>query len=326
MGVDTRPALARWLWPLAVANLLANITITVTGAAVRLTGSGLGCPTWPRCTDESYVPHGELGIHGAIEFGNRMITWILVVLAIALLYATWRLGRRHLTRLALLIALGVPLQAIVGGITVLTDLNPWVVGLHFIVSMAMIMVCLGVVDHLRSPSRPDSPPLHRALAWVVMVAGWVVLYLGTVVTGAGPHAGDIDAKRNGLDVAVISQVHASAVYVLVIATVALLIVAARSGNRWLTVVTAILLVLELGQGALGWTQYVLDLQELLVAMHVLGASLVAAGFARVWLATREHTAGDEPVGPLLAWASGQDTVSAQPSNGSSATATNNSER
>ena len=136
--------LARYLWPLAVANLLANIGIVVTGAAVRLTGSGLGCPTWPRCSDESYVAHGELGLHGVIEFGNRTLTFLLA--AIALLCFLAALGARHrrATRLAFAIGLGIPLQAVIGGITVLTDLNPWIVAGHFLLSMAIIMICIAL--------------------------------------------------------------------------------------------------------------------------------------------------------------------------------------
>jgi cytochrome c oxidase assembly protein subunit 15 len=137
-----------------------------------------------------------------------------------------------------------------------------------------------------------------------MVVGWVVLYLGTVVTGAGPHAGDADAERNGLDPQVLSHVHAASVYVLVALTVVLLVLAIRSGDRWLTVVTAAVLALELLQGLIGWSQYLLDLPELLVAAHMLGAGLLAAGFARVWLAVRPHSGGQHETGRLLAWAAG----------------------
>lgn len=296
--------LAGWLWPLAVANILANIGIVVTGAAVRLTGSGLGCPTWPRCTEDSYVAHPSMGMHGAIEFGNRMLTYVLLVIAVLCLVSAIGSRDRRAVKYSVIVALGIPLQAVIGGITVLTDLNPWVVSLHFMASMAMVMVCLALLDHLRSPTRPDAPRPQRVLATAIMVVGWVVLYLGTVVTGAGPHAGDANAERNGLDPAVMSQVHATAVYVLVALTVALLVLAIRSGSRWLVVVTSALLGLELFQGVVGWSQYLLDLNELLVALHMLGAGLLAAGFARVWLATRAHVAGDQPVGHLLAWASG----------------------
>lgn len=303
-------SLSRWLWPIAVANLLANMLLVVTGAAVRLTGSGLGCPTWPRCTEESFVTHPSMGVHGVIEFGNRLLTFVLVVVAVLCLVAAWGTRDRRSFRLSLVVLLGVPLQAVIGGITVLTDLNPWVVSLHLVASLLMVMICLALLDHLRSPARPDAAPLPRALATSVLVVGAVVLYLGTMVTGAGPHAGDAEAVRNGLTPRTISLVHASAVYVLVALTIALLVVAIRRSDRWLTVVVSALLGLELAQGLVGWTQYVLDLPELLVALHLLGASLLAAGFARVWLATRAHRPLQAETGRLLAWAAGGERTAA----------------
>ncbi|KRE92591.1 cytochrome oxidase assembly protein [Nocardioides sp. Soil774] len=285
--------LARWLWPLAIANLLANIGIVVTGAAVRLTGSGLGCPTWPRCSDASYVAHGELGIHGVIEFSNRMLTFVLTAVAILCFLAALGARHRRATRLSVVIGLGIPLQAVIGGITVLTDLNPWIVAGHFLLSMAIIMVCVALIDELRSPERGAAPPLPRALAWATLAAGWVVLYLGTVVTGAGPHAGDTDSPRNGIDPATVSHVHAYAVYVLVALTVALLVVAVRGAHRWLATVTALVLLIEVLQGVLGWVQYRLDLPVGLVALHMLGAALLAAGLARIALAVLPHAAAHE---------------------------------
>ncbi len=285
--------LARYLWPLALANLVANIGIVVTGAAVRLTGSGLGCPTWPRCSDASYVAHGELGMHGVIEFGNRLLTFVLAGVAVLCFLAALGAAHRRATRLSLVIGLGIPLQAVIGGITVLTDLNPWIVAGHFLLSMAMVMVCVALVDELRSPDREAAPPLPRALAWATLASGWVVLYLGTVVTGAGPHAGDTDSPRNGIDPATVSHVHAYAVYVLVALTVALLVVALRGGHRWLATVTGLVLLIEVLQGILGWTQYWLDLPVGLVALHMLGAALLAGGLARIALAVLPHRASHE---------------------------------
>jgi cytochrome c oxidase assembly protein subunit 15 len=285
--------LARHLWPLALANLVANIGIVVTGAAVRLTGSGLGCPTWPRCTDASYVAHGELGINGAIEFGNRLLTFVLAAVAVLCFLAALGAAHRRTTRLSLVIGLGIPLQAVLGGITVLTDLNPWIVAGHFLLSMAMIMVCVALVDELRSPERQAAPPLPRALAFATLASGWVVLYLGTVVTGAGPHAGDAESPRNGLDPATVSHLHAYAVYVLVALTLALLVVALRGGHQWLATVTALVLLIEVLQGVLGWVQYWLDLPVGLVALHMLGAALLAAGLARIALAVLPHRASHE---------------------------------
>ncbi|QIX26792.1 heme A synthase [Nocardioides sp. JQ2195] len=304
MGVKIPSRLASWLWPLAVANILCNIGIVVTGAAVRLTGSGLGCPTWPRCTEQSLRPHAELGLHGVIEFGNRLLTFVLAIVAILCFLAAIAAKDRVATRLSFVIGLYIPAQAVIGGITVLTDLNPWVVALHFLSSMVIIMFCLALMDHLRSPTRRRAPAPHRVTALALMVTGWVVLYLGTVVTGAGPHAGDADARRNGLDPRVTSFVHAGSVALLIVLTVVLLVLARRAGDRWLTVVTGALLGVELLQGLVGVVQYATDLPVLLVALHMLGAGLLTAGLARTWLAVRPHEAQHAEAGPLLAWASG----------------------
>ena len=131
-----------WLVRFAWATLLANVGIVLTGGAVRLTGSGLGCPTWPRCTDQSFTPHGALNLHSAIEFGNRTLTFVLTVIAVATFVSAWQSGRRELRRLALLLALSVPAQALLGGVTVLTDLNPWVVAFHLLFSMGIISLAV----------------------------------------------------------------------------------------------------------------------------------------------------------------------------------------
>lgn len=270
---------------LAIADLVANIALVVTGGVVRLTGSGLGCPTWPKCTDTSYVTHDALGIHGVIEFTNRMLTYVLTAVAVAVVVAAW--NRRGLVRrLAVGIALGIPLQAVIGGVSVLTKLNPWVVSLHLLASMAMVCLCVWLVDTLWSPARGDAPRRTAALAWAAFVVGWVVLWLGTVVTGSGPHSGDIHSKRTGLDPAVMSQIHAGAVDVLVLLTLALLVSGWRS--PYLRLVFGALLGVELLQGVVGWIQYETGLPAWVVGLHMLGAALTAAGLARVVLATRSH--------------------------------------
>ena len=291
MGVSTRPAA---LWPLAIANLVANIGIVVTGGAVRLTGSGLGCPTWPRCTDESYVPHGELGVHGVIEFGNRMLTFVLAAVAIGCWVAALIALRRARARggsdprpfwLSTVVALGVPAQAVVGGITVLTDLNPWIVSFHLLVSMAMIGVCVLLLDELRGPVRSGTASGARALAWAVFAAGWVVLYLGTVVTGSGPHAGDVDSPRTGLDPLQVSQLHADAVFLFIGLTIGLVLVTSGLARR----AAATLLVVQLAQGAIGFVQYASDLPILLVGFHLLGAALVSASMTWAVIASRSRS-------------------------------------
>jgi len=280
MGVSLA-ALPRLLWPLAVANLVANIGIVVSGGAVRLTGSGLGCPTWPRCTDGSYVPHGELGIHGAIEFGNRMLTFVLAAIAIACWLAALVASRRadsdrRPLMLSTVIALGVPSQALIGGVTVLTDLNPWIVSFHLLVSMAIIGVCVVLLDELRGPARPAASPGVRRLGWVVLAAGWVVLYVGTVVTGSGPHAGDLDSPRTGLDPLQVSQLHADAVFLFVGLTVGLVLTAPAAARR----AALLLLAVQLLQGTIGFVQHATDLPVVLVAFHLLGAALISA--AMTW--------------------------------------------
>lgn len=285
----------RALWPLAVANLVANIGIVVTGGAVRLTASGLGCPTWPRCTESSYVPHGELGLHGAIEFGNRMLTGVLAAVAIACWVAAWVAARRAVgpgqdarrpLRLATVIALGIPAQAVLGGVTVLTDLNPWVVAFHFLVSMAIIGVCVLLLDTLRGPARPAAPAPLQRLTWAVLAVTWVTLWLGTVVTGSGPHSGDLDSRRTGLDPQVISHVHAASVYLLVGLTLVLLVAARRAGPRPVAVAAGLLLGVELVQGVIGFAQYWTDLPVLLVGLHMLGAALTSAAATWVVVAAR----------------------------------------
>jgi cytochrome c oxidase assembly protein subunit 15 len=299
----------RALWALAVANLIANIGIVVTGGAVRLTASGLGCPTWPRCTDRSFVPHGELGVHGVIEFGNRTLTFVLAAIAVACwvaallaLVRTWRGDQRGDQQgdqrgdqqgdrdwapfvLSTVVALGVPAQAVVGGITVLTDLNPWIVAFHLLVSLAMIGVCVWLLDVLRGPAREPAGGGVRSLGWLVFAVGWAVLYAGTVVTGSGPHAGDLDSPRNGLDPVHVSQLHADVVFLFVGLTVGMVYAAPRAARRPVLV----LLGLQVAQSLVGFVQFFTDLPIILVGIHLLGAALISAAMS--WVVLRLHARG-----------------------------------
>ncbi len=283
MGVtdlDLAPQVRRLGW----ATLVANIGLVVTGGAVRLTASGLGCPTWPRCTEESFTPHGELDLHSAIEFGNRMLTFVLAAIAILTFVAAWQTRRLDLRVLAFVLGVGIPAQAVIGGMTVLTDLNPWVVSFHLLCSLAII--CLAVLFLWRL-DRPDPAPVRGpmvTLAWLVFVVGWVVLYLGTVVTGSGPHAGDLDVPRNGLDPLQLSQLHADAVFLFVGLTLALVVVADSGPARR---AAAVLLMIELAQGLVGFVQYFTDLPIVLVGFHLLGAALISAAMTWTLLAVRE---------------------------------------
>ncbi|MFM9376078.1 COX15/CtaA family protein [Gordonia sp. VNK21] len=274
----------RFLYAWAIADLAANVLLVVTGGAVRVTDSGLGCPTWPECTSGSVTPHPAMGIHGVIEFGNRMLTWVLVVVAVGTWVAAMRYRPHDRTSrwLATGIALGVPAQAIIGGITVLTQLNPWVVALHFLATMLIISLATWLVYRTvpgAAPQARDDSPMGRlavALAWLVYAVTWVTVYLGTVVTGSGPHAGDEDAHRNGLDPRMATQLHVDAVWALVGAAVALILLAviARLSWRRTALVFGAIIVL---QGVIGYVQYALELPETLVVLHMLGSALLMVG-------------------------------------------------
>jgi cytochrome c oxidase assembly protein subunit 15 len=286
------PRLEPYLRPLGWATLVANCVLVVTGGAVRLTASGLGCPTWPRCTDRGFTPHGALSMHSAIEFGNRTLTFVLTAIAIATFIAAWQSARRDLRFLALVLALGIPAQAVIGGITVLTDLNPWVVSFHLLCSMAIISLSILFLRRLDGPAPEARSGPVVGLGWTTYAVGWVVLYIGTVVTGSGPHAGDIDAPRNGLDPLQLSQLHADVVFLLVGLTVGLVFALPAVGASAEAVRAArVLLAVEVGQGAIGFVQYFTDLPVVLVGFHMLGAALVTAAMTWVLLAVRECDAG-----------------------------------
>lgn len=261
-------AVIRFAW----LSLIANAAIIVSGALVRLTGSGLGCPTWPRCTEDSYTPHAALGYHSYIEFGNRLVTFVVGAAVILSLLSILRssVRTRLRVRLAAFIALGVPLQAVIGGISVQTDLNPWVVGLHFVLSAVMVALAAWLVFDLSSEyGASDSLTSRLTLfAYVVLCAS---IYLGTVVTGAGPHAGDAEALRNGLDPTTWSRFHSMSMWLFI----AIMLVLLRrlwthpAKKRAITV-----LVVTLAQGGIGYAQYFTGLPVPLVILHLAGATIL----------------------------------------------------
>ena len=304
MGVTTQPPLTtrtppawavRWMRPAAIASLVVNIGIVVTGGVVRLTGSGLGCPSWPRCSGRSFVPHRELGIHGAVEFSNRMLTFVLVVVAVATFVVALSYGRRSVLWLSVVLALGVPAQAVIGGISVLTDLNPWVVSLHLLVSLAMVGIAVAMIRRLEEgdgPARLLVPPGVAWLARAAFVVGWLVLYVGTVVTGSGPHAGDASSARNGLDPEKLSQLHTDLVFLLLGLTVAVVVMLRTLGTSPGALRAAVtLLLVELAQGVVGFVQYFTGLPVAVVVVHLLGAALVSAAMTWLLVAVRERSAG-----------------------------------
>ena len=270
----------------ALANVVANGLIVVTGGAVRLTGSGLGCPTWPECTDGSIRPTPELAGHGLIEFGNRMLTFALVVVAVATVVAVFASVRRDLRRLAVLSLLGIPAQALLGGVTVLTGLNPWTVAAHFLLSMVLVAVAAVLWLRSREPGvgqlvvRRPFALLTRGIALTVAA----VLVVGTVVTGSGPHAGDHGAVRTGFDGVLVTHLHAGVVYATVAATVVAFALL-RSPAALL------LLAVEVLQAALGITQYRLGLPIGLVILHLLGASLAVAASTNLLLSVGRRRTG-----------------------------------
>jgi cytochrome c oxidase assembly protein subunit 15 len=279
---------------LALASIVVNVGIVVTGGAVRLTGSGLGCPEWPRCHENSFTPTGELGMHEGIEFGNRLLTYVLGAVALATLVACLRHVPRRpdLRRLGIVLFVGIPTQAVIGGISVLTDLNPWVVMGHLLLSM--VLIGLATVLYQRA-GEGDEPPLplvgrrtRRAILGMLGLTA-IVLYLGTIVTGSGPHAGDVDAPRTGLDTHLWSMLHADSVLLLVSGTVALNVLLARRGAPpAVRRAAAVVLAAQLGQGLIGYVQYFTDLPEVLVGMHMLGAALLVVATVRLVLSTRER--------------------------------------
>ncbi len=295
------------LRPLALASLIANIGLVVTGGAVRLTGSGLGCPTWPKCTDASYATTDAMGVHGAIEFGNRLLNFVLVAVALPCLVEAIRQRprRRSLIGLSVGVLAYIPVQAVLGGITVLTKLNPWVVGLHFLASIGLITVAYALwrrtAESDRAPVRLVPAPL-RHLGGLTALAGAAVIAVGVVVTGSGPHAGDAHARRTGLDPAAVAQAHADLVFLLIGLTGALVLALRGAGSPRPVVRAALgLLVIELGQGVIGFVQYFTHLPVVLVGVHLLGAALVWVGILRMLWAMRSRDEAPAPaVEPELA--------------------------
>jgi cytochrome c oxidase assembly protein subunit 15 len=259
------------------ALLTLQAGLVLTGGAVRITGSGLGCPTWPECTPGSYtpVPHQAEGqLHAWIEFGNRLLTFALVAVSLAVLIHVLYKRRRDLRSLAIGQLLGILGQGVLGGITVLTDLHPLPVAGHLLLSIVLIAGAASLYSRREYSARPrtDLDKLTKRISLLHIGLTFVVIILGTIVTGSGPHAGDEKAQRFGFDIRVVAWLHADAVIALLGLTAAFFILV-RSDNdlvRRIAVFTAI----ALAQGAIGYIQYFTGIPEILVAAHLLGATLV----------------------------------------------------
>jgi len=269
---------------LALLSLIGQTILVVTGGAVRLTASGLGCPTWPRCTSDSLVNTPEMGVHGFIEFGNRLLTFALAAVALLMLVYLWNLRkqRRDLFLLALGLLASIPAQAVIGGITVLSNLNPWVVGLHFLVSMALVVFATLLVNRaygrtgrFMNRTLPPLPSVTGPVMMAVAVFSALSVMLGVVVTGAGPHAGDADAPRNDLDWDLFSHIHAIPAYLITAGTLlAVFLVVRRRISGPFRTAAYLLLGVTLLQAAIGFTQYYNGIPALLVGAHMLGAALL----------------------------------------------------
>jgi len=281
-----------WVRRLSLTNVVVNVLIIITGGAVRLTGSGLGCPSWPNCQPGAFHATPEMGIHGAIEWGNRVFGFVVGVVALATLLATiFRKPRRKsLIKLALLVAIGVPMQAVIGLITVMTDLNPWIVSCHFLVSIAVLAAAY--LGYVRS-GEPDgvveqsTPPAFRLLAQLITAASLAAIVLGVIVTGSGPHAGDPISPRIPVDPALMAQLHVDAVFLLLGLTVAagLAAMALKAPARVVKAVW-LLLGIELAQGAIGFVQFFTGLPEILVGAHMLGSAILWLAALNVLVAIR----------------------------------------
>lgn len=285
-SVDSRVRAMAW------ATLVVQIFIVVTGGAVRLTASGLGCPEWPTCDGSSIVNTPEMGIHGVIEFANRLLTFVLVIVAIVAFLSVWRIRkvRRDLFWLTLLIGLGIPAQAVIGGISVWTKLNPYVVGLHFVVSIALVV--LSTIYVLRVWASEPAPaqfvaPIIRATVWVMAALQMITITLGILTTGSGPHAGDADAPRNGLSTHLMEHLHSYPAYSALFFAIVLLVLSALAHLSHLRTATTLLLLVNAAQIVVGIAQSRSGLPPLLVGTHMFLACLVAAAVTLVLYRTRK---------------------------------------
>lgn len=270
--------------------------LIVTGGSVRLTGSGLGCPTWPECTPGSYVPvanQAEGQLHAWIEFGNRLLTFVLLICALAVITLSVRLSKNaankeRIRSLAALQILGILGQGMLGGVTVLTDLHPLTVAAHFLLSILLIAGAISLRYELIGTPVEKTTGLISFLMPIFVWLTFLVLVAGTIVTGSGPHAGDEKAQRFGFDPQVISWLHADLVIALIVLAVMLLLIAHQSGMTLLVRRIGIFLLIAFSQGVIGYIQYFTGLPEALVAAHLIGSTLV---WGSVWSIAKISNSG-----------------------------------
>ena len=277
------PSANRALLKLSTLMVFTQSAIVFTGALVRITGSGLGCSTWPECTPGSYTPTSdqpEAPLHAWIEFGNRLLTFILLINALALMFTILKSGRGELRKLGALQILGILAQGVLGGVTVLTALNPATVAAHFLLSIILIAGALSLRQRAHGKSLIEITliPLVSKLIWLHLLLTALVIFAGTIVTGSGPHAGDSAAERFNLDSRTMAWIHADLVIALLGVSIALLI-AIRLGlagvaHQVLSGRIQIFLIIALAQGGIGYIQYFTKLPEALVAAHIIGSIAV----------------------------------------------------
>ena len=291
MAMSKSRTLARRILSPATAILLfLQAVLVVTGGAVRLTGSGLGCPTWPECTPGSYTPVAgqvEGQLHAWIEFGNRLLTFVLVLAALVTLIAVLRSGRKDLRILAVGQFLGIFGQGVLGGITVLTNLNPISVASHYLLSTILIAAATSLFTRRHRPAVKKISPLQPdVFSRIHITLSALVIILGTIVTGAGPHAGDIDAPRLHIRIQSAALLHGVAVAILIAITLAFFL--AKQTSEQTRKLLAIFALLTISQGAIGWIQYIQGVPELLVASHLAGSTLVWIAAWKVWLSVQRE--------------------------------------
>ena len=256
--------------------------LIVTGGAVRLTGSGLGCPTWPECTPGSYTPvpyQAEGQLYAWIEFGNRLLTFVLLLTAVVVVVIAFRsskntISKRRVRALAALQILGILGQGLLGGITVLTDLHPATVAAHFLLSIFLIAGAISLRYEMIGIIKQSPTGLIASLIPILIWLTLIVIIVGTIVTGSGPHAGDADAKRFGFDPKALSWLHADFVITLLVLTTLLWLLIRQTNANLLTRKIQIFLLIVISQGLIGYIQYATGLPELVVGFHLLGAALV----------------------------------------------------
>jgi cytochrome c oxidase assembly protein subunit 15 len=284
----TAPQPSRGLLRAGYAALVTNVGIVVTGGVVRVSGSGLGCAEWPRCEPGSFTPTANVleDLHAAIEFGNRLLTFIVLAAALWFLREVRRSAGLPtvVRRVAWILPLGVLGQAVIGGITVLTGLQWYTVSIHFLASMVLIALAVAGVHGLRSdPEEPRAPLGLRHATTAIATIAFLVLILGTFVTAAGPHGGDANAPRIPLYIGTLAIAHAHGVWMLLGTSIVTLLIARQLGQPRLVRAIGVLIGISLAQGGVGYLQYWLGIPAELVSLHIVGASLVWLATARMWV-------------------------------------------